>query len=148
MARPILHPSDFSPGSAPAFRKAIVLAKGMRRPLLVVHVMPPTRHVAGDYVLTAEMYEDLSRATERAAREQPGRLLRQARAARVRATGVLLTGMAHEQILRTARGRRAEMIVMGTHGRTGLARALLGSVASRVVTDASCPVMTVRVAST
>lgn len=144
MARPILHPSDFSPGSAPALRKAIALAKSMGRPLLIAHVMAPVRLVTGDYVLTAEMYENLSRSTERSARRQLERLLRTARAARVRASGVLLTGVAHEQILRAARGRHAEMIVMGTHGRTGLARALLGSVATRVVTHATCPVMTVR----
>jgi nucleotide-binding universal stress UspA family protein len=46
--------------------------------------------------------------------------------------------------VRTARGRRAELIVMGTHGRTGLRGALLGSVATRVLSPARCPVMTVR----
>jgi nucleotide-binding universal stress UspA family protein len=50
----------------------------------------------------------------------------------------------HEQIVRFSRARRADLIVMGTHGRSGLTKALLGSVASRVLTTARCPVVTVR----
>ena len=52
--------------------------------------------------------------------------------------------MAHEQIVRTARGKKADMIVMGTHGRTGVSKLFLGSVAGRVVSLSSCPVLTVR----
>jgi nucleotide-binding universal stress UspA family protein len=50
----------------------------------------------------------------------------------------------HEQIARTARRQRADLVVMGTHGRTGLAKIFLGSVAGRVIAIAPCPVMTVR----
>jgi nucleotide-binding universal stress UspA family protein len=53
-------------------------------------------------------------------------------------------GVAHEQIIRTARRQKADMIVMGTHGRTGMARFFLGSVAARVTATAPCPVLTVR----
>ena len=56
----------------------------------------------------------------------------------------LLEGIAHEQIARAARARRADLIVIGTHGRTGVAKLFLGSVAGRVVSIAHCPVMTVR----
>jgi nucleotide-binding universal stress UspA family protein len=62
----------------------------------------------------------------------------------VRASGTLLEGVAHEQIIRVARSKRAEVIVMGTHGRSGLAKLFLGSVAGRVVAAATCPVLTVR----
>jgi nucleotide-binding universal stress UspA family protein len=144
VARPILHPSDFSAASAPAFRKAVALAKGMRRPLLVVHVMSPVALVVGDVYVPPRVYDDLYRSMERDARRQLDRLLRRARAAGARVSGLLLTGTAHERILGAARGRHAEMIVMGTHGRTGLRGVLLGSVASRVVSQARCPVMTVR----
>ncbi len=57
---------------------------------------------------------------------------------------MLLEGVAHEQIVRAARARRADLIVVGTHGRSGLARFFLGSVAGRVVATATCPVLTVR----
>ena len=54
------------------------------------------------------------------------------------------TGVAWEEILRVARDEQADVIVMGTHGRTGLNRLLLGSVTERVVRQAPCPVLTVR----
>jgi nucleotide-binding universal stress UspA family protein len=57
---------------------------------------------------------------------------------------VLREGVAANAIVRVARGQRADVIVMGTHGRGGLAKLLLGSVAERVVASAPCPVMTVR----
>ncbi|MBI2492805.1 MAG: universal stress protein, partial [Candidatus Rokubacteria bacterium] len=73
------------------------------------------------------------------------RLVAKARAAGARASGFLLDiGVTHERIVRLARARRVDMIVMGTHGRSGLTRAILGSVASRVLASATCPVMTVR----
>ncbi len=142
MARPILHPSDFSSASAPAFRKVLALAKSMRRPLLIAHVMSRAALVPG--YMPPKVYDDLYRSIELAARRRLDRLLRRARAAGIRVSTILVEGVPHEQILRTARGRRAEMIVMGTHGRTGLKGVLLGSVATRVVSQAPCPVMTVR----
>ncbi len=57
---------------------------------------------------------------------------------------MLLEGVADDQIIRAARRRKADLIVIGTHGRMGLARLFLGSVASRVVAGAKCPVLTVR----
>jgi glycine betaine transporter len=57
---------------------------------------------------------------------------------------LLLEGVPHVQITRAARSRRADLIVLGTHGRTGLAKFFLGSVASRVVSTATCSVLTVR----
>jgi nucleotide-binding universal stress UspA family protein len=62
----------------------------------------------------------------------------------VRARGLVGEGVPYEQIVRTARGKKADMIVMGTHGRTGMSRFFLGSVAGRVASLASCPVLTVR----
>jgi nucleotide-binding universal stress UspA family protein len=53
-----------------------------------------------------------------------------------------------ERIVRTARALRADLIVMGTHGRTGVTRVVLGSAAARVVATASCPVLTVRARAT
>ena len=58
--------------------------------------------------------------------------------------GLLVLGNPYLDIARTARRQRADLIVMGTHGRTGLTRALLGSVADRVLRTAPCPVLTVR----
>ena len=72
------------------------------------------------------------------------RLAALARRRGLRVQTVIAHGYAAEEILRVARARRAYAIVMGTHGRTGMSRLLVGSVATRVMMAASCPVMTVR----
>ncbi len=63
MARPILHPSDFSSPSGPAFRKAVTLAKRMRRPLLLVHFTSPVTMVTGDMYVPAYIWDELERAS-------------------------------------------------------------------------------------
>jgi nucleotide-binding universal stress UspA family protein len=143
-ARVILHPSDFSPASRPAFTQAIAAAKKGRAPLLVVHVQPTIIPLAGDGYMSARTYDELMRAAQADAQRRLNTLVATAKKARVRASGLLLEGVAAEQIVRTARSRRASLIVMGTHGRTGLAKLFLGSVAERVVGSAPCPVMTVK----
>jgi nucleotide-binding universal stress UspA family protein len=142
-SRLILHPTDFSPASRPAFVQAIAAAKEQRAPLLVVYVLGLIIPVADGYIAPAT-YDDLMKSSQAQARSRLDALVAAAKKARVRATGLLLEGVAAEQIVQAARGRRASMIVMGTHGRTGLAKLFLGSVAERVVGNAPCPVMTVR----
>lgn len=141
----ILHPTDFSSASAPAFRRALTEARAARGELLLVHVLAPVAPiVSADAYLSPRTYQDLSASARRWARAQLDRRVAQARAARVRARGILLEGIAHERIVREARARHAGLIVMGTHGRTGLAGFFLGSVAARVAALAPCPVLTVR----
>ena len=142
--RRIVHPSDFSPASRPAFRKAVELARTYRAQLFVVHVLPMLPVIPDAYV-PPSVWDDLERGQRSTAQRQLRRLVARAKAAGVRASGALLDlGVTHEQIVRFARARRADMIVMGTHGRSGLTKALLGSVASRVLTTSRCPVVTVR----
>ena len=142
--RRIVHPSDFSPASRPAFRKSLELAKRHRAQLFVVHVLSMLPVIPDAYVAPT-VWDDLERGQRTTAQRQLGRLVAMAKAAGVRASGVVLDiGVTHEQIVRFARARRADLIVMGTHGRSGLTRALLGSVASRVLATARCPVLTVR----
>ncbi len=52
--------------------------------------------------------------------------------------------MPHERVARAARAKKADLLVIGTHGRTGLAKFFLGSVATRLVASVACPVLTVR----
>lgn len=141
----ILHPTDFSRASRAAYAKAVQLAKKDRSELLIAHVLPPVAAgMDGDGYMTAKLYQQLEDANRRQGQKQLDALVAQARKAGVRARGLLLEGVAHDRIARAARAQRADMIVMGTHGRTGLARFMLGSVASRVASHARCPVLTVR----
>lgn len=144
MSRRILHPSDFSRASGAAFKKAIELAKSERAELMLVHVMSPIAPIAGEGYVSPKMYEDIAASSRAWAQKQLDRLLAKTKTAGVRAKSYVLEGVAHDQIARIARSRHADLIVMGTHGRSGLAKLFLGSVAGRVVAAAPCPVLTVR----
>jgi nucleotide-binding universal stress UspA family protein len=142
--RRILHPTDFSAPSRRAFTTALRLARADGAALTIVHVLVPAfPPVGGIYAsIPPAAYEAIEAAARRRAEAALARLVTRARAARVRARGLLVTGIPHEQIVR--RARQADLIVIGTHGRTGLPRLLLGSVAARVITLARRPVLTVR----
>ena len=142
--RRILHPSDFSPASGPAFKAAVKIAKEHRARLLIAHVLPPVPMVPDVYLAT-RLHESLLRGRRARSRTQLTRLVASARRAGVRAFGLLLDfGVVHERIIRVGRSQRVDLIVIGTHGRTGFSKATLGSVAEQVVSSARCPVLTVR----
>jgi nucleotide-binding universal stress UspA family protein len=142
--RRILHPSDFSRASAAAFAKAVEMAKTNRAELLVVHVLTPVIPMIGDGYVSPKVYQEVEATARAQAEAQLNRLIAKAKAAGVRVKGLLMEGVPHEQITRAARSKRADLVVIGTHGRTGLAKFFLGSVAGRVVSIAPCPVLTVR----
>ena len=144
MARSILHPSDFSGASRAAFRKAIEMARSSRAELLIAHVLSPIVPVPGDGYVSPQMYDQLASSSRAWAQKRLDAAVAAARKARVRVRGFLLEGAPSEEIVRFARARRVEIIVLGTHGRKGLAKLFVGSVAERVVAAATCPVLTVR----
>lgn len=144
MIRRVLHPSDFSKASGAAFKKAVEMAKADRAELMVVHVVNPIVPVVGEGYVSPKMYEDVAESTRAWAQKQLDKLLAKAKQAGARAKGFVLEGVAHEQIVRFAKSKRVDLVVLGTHGRSGLAKLFLGSVAGRVVASATCPVLTVR----
>lgn len=142
--RRILHPTDFSRASASAFETALGLAGTDRAELLLVHVLSPVLPVTGEGYVSPKVFDDLTRAQRAQAAKQLDALATRARRARGRIRTLLLEGSPYERIARAAKARRADLIVMGTHGRGAVARFFLGSVAERVVATAPCPVLTVR----
>ena len=144
MSRRILHPSDFSRASSAAFKKAVEMAKSNRAELMLVHVLNPVIPVAGDGYVSPKMYEEIAASNRAWAQKELNKLVAKAKAAGVRTKAAVLEGSAHDQIVRFARSKHADLLVLGTHGRSGIAKLFLGSVAGRVVAAASCPVLTVR----
>jgi nucleotide-binding universal stress UspA family protein len=142
--RRILHPTDFSRASTPAFKRAVEMARANRSELVVAHVLVASMPIMGDGYVSPQVYEDLDAAARSAAQKQLRKLMDRARQAGVRVKGLLLDGVAHERIARAARSQKADLVVIGTHGRTGFAKLFLGSVASRVLAVSPCPVLTVR----
>jgi nucleotide-binding universal stress UspA family protein len=142
--RRIVHPTDYSPASTPALRKALELAKDSKATLVIVHVLP-TLPIVGDAYIAPTVYDEMLRAHRAQAEKSLDRLVKRARAAGVRATGAVIeNGSVADLIVRFAKRQKADLILMGTHGHGIIARALLGSVAERVMSRAPCPVMTVR----
>jgi nucleotide-binding universal stress UspA family protein len=133
----ILHPTDFSEYSAHAFRLASALARDYGARLIALHVLVPPAVVYGEGMVVpdAEQQRDEVRA-------QLEKL--QALGGQVRVVPRLVEGAPVAEILRVAQETGADLILMGTHGRTGLRRLLMGSVAEQVVRQAACPVLTVK----
>jgi nucleotide-binding universal stress UspA family protein len=141
----ILHPTDFSTAARPAFRAALAWARRWHARLHLLHVMTPPVVLVEEPLLTERQWRDLEVVGLRAARRRLASLERQARQAGVTtSTAVVRSYAPFSAIVKAARRPRADLLVLGTHGRTGLARVALGSVAERVVALAPCPVLTVR----
>jgi nucleotide-binding universal stress UspA family protein len=137
----ILHPTDLSASSEYAFRLACSLARDHGARLIVLHVRPPEILFADSpYVMPPDpaqiweyWHEELCRL--------------QSPDSAVVVEHLLTEGDPTTQILGTAKQNHCDLIVMGTHGRTGVSRLLMGSVAEQVLRKAACPVLTVKTPS-
>jgi nucleotide-binding universal stress UspA family protein len=140
----ILYATDFSKASARALDEAVKLAKQNKAEILVTHVIEPAPYVAGEEFASGEIYAKLEEVAKREAQASLSKLMQQLKRAKVKAQSLLLRGTAHDQIVKAAKNKKVGMIVIGTHGRTGLSKLFMGSVAGKVVSSATCPVVTVR----
>jgi len=139
----ILVPIDFSETSKEAIRTGAELARHFGASLTLAHVQEPIHLMVPDgYAFFApgqleQIRADLEKAlvAEKQVAEAAGMLQAQTR---------MVDGVASFSIVELARKEGFDLIVMGTHGRTGLKHALLGSVAERVLRNAHCPVLTVK----
>jgi nucleotide-binding universal stress UspA family protein len=136
--RTILHPTDFSPGSAAAFAYARDLARDSGARLIVLHVLDAGVPMVAEGVVLPSNLDELREAAWR------GLDAVHPADSAVRFERILREGPTVAEILDAARGLGADLIVMGTHGRTGLGRLLLGSVTEEVLRKAPCPVLTVK----
>lgn len=135
--RKIILPVDFSHADDQALILASSLAESWDARLLIVHVEEPPLAYGG-----GEMYYGLPEP-------RTADLVRMLEAIVPKVAGVayehrLITGEPSEAIVRLAENEAADMIVMGTHGRTGFSRLLMGSVAEAIVRTAKCPVLTLK----
>lgn len=133
----ILCPVDFSESSLQAVHMATELAHQFGATIDFVHVWQPIQNFNEFRGPSAAM------ASEEA---EVGRQLEQIHPSRsdVRCSHHLLVGDPSQEIVELAHERSSDMVVMGTHGRTGLARWILGSVAEGVIRKSPCPVITCR----
>ena len=138
----IVVPTDFSSCGEAAWATALRAARGFGAEVVLLHVVVDTPRFA-EGASGADLRATLADAQQWAEREASSRVSA-ARAAGVSARSVVQTGVPQREILDVAAAEGADLIVIGTHGRAGLERALLGSVADHVIRLAPCPVLSVR----
>ena len=134
--------TDFSDSAEAAWALAQRVAAALRSEVVLLHVFVPPL-VYGDPV-PGEGVPGVYEKSERWVEDTLATWAGAARAQGVSVRTLVRTGTAHEEIVALATEENADVIVMGTHGRAGLARVLIGSVAERVIRFSPCPVLTVR----
>jgi nucleotide-binding universal stress UspA family protein len=140
--RKIVVATDFSAASRAAFAAAIDSARREGARLVVLHVMMPPSPFVGDNLPPS--WIELEAQASRDAERRLNAAVAQAARSGIATTGRVVKGAPAEEIVKVARREGADLIVLGTHGRTGLGRLFMGSVAARVLGTAKCPVLTVR----
>lgn len=139
----ILIAVDFSENSECAFDYALTLATQFDAELTIIHVINEPVDLRGFYVPHIS-FEQLEKEIEESAVTMMETFCSSKLGTFSNYTSKILTGIPYDEITATAARIGASLIVMGTHGRTGLDHLLFGSTAERVVRAASCPVLTVR----
>ncbi len=142
----ILCPTDFSEPALTALKRAEELARHFSAELLVVHVIPPVPgHLTGADPPVAPSFDlplfqqELAVYAEKVLKE----LVSHQVSPEVRTRDLVTTGEAAADILRIAGQEHADLIVIASHGQTGWRRLVFGSVAEKVVRQATCPVLTI-----
>ena len=142
--RSILAPTDFSAHSERAVRYACGLAERLGAELHLLHVLSEILPAGPDPLLMPVMPPEYYEENEERARETLGRLLQPAWGSPRSVVTAVRWGSPVEAIVAYAVDLKVDLIVIATHGRTGLSHVLLGSVAERIVREAPCPVLTIR----
>ena len=141
----IMIPVDFSDDSLKALAYARDFAKPFGAELCVLYVVEPIYYATpADMYATSPNIAMLIDEQRRIGAQQLTRINADLKKKGARVRTLQKTGSAAQCIVDTAKSLKADLVVMGTHGRTGLAHMLMGSVAEKVVRTAACPVLTVR----
>ncbi len=140
--------TDFSEDSARALEYGETLARAFSAEIILLHVDQPLSPVMFTPDLGAGMeigaMSQLAEEQRLAAQRELDRIVARLRESGIKARSLLRVGAPFVEIINAAQSEGADLIVLGTHGRSGLSHVLLGSVAERVVQKAGCPVLTVR----
>ncbi len=139
----ILCPIDFSEFSIRAYHYARSLAEHYRAKLVAQHIVELSRYPYADYVASTGDYAEFCRALGEGGKEQLEKFVKNHTHNEIQPELVVHEGVAPDCILSFAQARKTDLIVMGTHGRRGYDRLVLGSVTNRVMRTATCPVLAI-----
>jgi universal stress protein A len=139
----ILVPTDFSPCAEAAWDFAQRLARSTGAELVLLHVLVETP-LYSEMPWTMGHVKEVYAGARKWVEETLEAWVARARASGLSARAALREGVPYREVVTAVAAEQADLVVIGTHGRGGIDRALLGSVADRVVRSAPCPVLTVR----
>jgi universal stress protein A len=139
----ILLAVDFSDSSINACEHALMLAAKFDSKLIVLHVINEPVDLRGFYVPHIS-FEQLEQEIEEGAHKMMDKFAATAFGSFTNFETCIVSGIPYDEILKKAEAENASLIVLGTHGRTGIDHFLFGSTAERVVRTARCPVLTTR----
>ena len=142
MIRHILVPTDFSEYANDAVDYAIELAKTLQARLTLLYVPYLSPLMVGE--VPPSVFNETLQEMETWAQQQMQASLERAQRAGIQSESAIVAGVPFQTIIETVQSRNVDLIVMGTHGRTGLTHVLMGSVAEKVVRLAPCPVLVTR----
>ena len=143
----ILVPTDFSEFSDNALAQAVDIGRQHKSTIYLFHALGILRQCAADYCIPTDTMEDMRRESLKFATEMIGRQVEKVG----KTDGVeIITdiregGPIYEEILKEQKARGVDLIVIASHGKTGLLNHLMGSVADKVTKGATCPVYLIRV---
>ena len=141
--RQILVPIDFSEESRKALRYAQPFAERFGAQIILVHIVEPKIRPERS-VITPSSQEGRTASRMNEREQQLANLRHWEIGEGIKGDNIVQMGKPHSEIINLARARKVDLIVVATHGYTGLKRALLGSTTERVVRHAPCPVLVVR----
>ena len=139
----ILLPTDFSKFSHNALNYAVALAEKFGAELYLLNVVQDIGVLLPDMVSAVPVLPPMDQITA-GVREALQRLIQENHLEQIKVQAEVREGTPFYEIIQFAKDKNIDLIVMGTHGRSGLAHVLMGSVAEKVVRKAPCPVLTVR----
>jgi nucleotide-binding universal stress UspA family protein len=143
----IVYATDFTPASESAWDEAQRLGRLLGAEIVLLHVVGPPPVLPVEAYIPPQVYTDLLESERRQARDGFDRLLGSVTGSGLKVRIRLEEGSPAARILEVVAQETADLLVVGTHGRTGLDRVVLGSVTDRMVRQARCPVLTVRAAA-
>jgi nucleotide-binding universal stress UspA family protein len=140
----ILFPTDFSNGARAAMDHAISLATDYHAKLVLLHVIQDIS-IAEWYIPSSISVSDLVEDMQKSAEKEMDKWTAEVSVKVKDVKKMVVRGVPFVEIIRTAKDEHVDLIVIGTHGRTGIDHMLFGSTAEKVVRKAPCPVLTVRI---
>lgn len=139
----ILFPTDFSVASDYVMPYVISMAKRYKARIFLLHVVDTTYDISGFYIPHISVEKIIKEMADTA--EKRLKTLGNTVSEKVKTCETIVkSGIPHKEILKFAKDKNVDVIIMGTHGRAGIDHFVFGSTTERVIKQANCPVMTIR----